>query len=240
VSGAGERQCVGQTMAEPTLAAAELELAGVLGDFKKILNSTLSLCCVKLIWHHRMEHGTDTYRLDVVDPVTPPRHVMTISATPTNLKSHLEGFLIDIRRALINDLFLCVARHSVLARNIVLHKRPLEPEFYQESHEGEILALGAFLTKEDKQFLDFFRRVRNATVHYNGNHNVRNRLDFEFNGTHFLTTEKNVGAQIGYWFSDLFAIHNQLESIFAADKVMQHPHLTQQMAARYVNGRVDR
>lgn len=212
---------------------AEVELQTVLNDNKKLLNDSLSLACLKLLWRHRMEHGTDTYRLDVVDPVDPPKYVTTIAATPANLRTHLEGFMIEIRRTLINDMFLCIARHGVLARNIIDNKRPIAPEFHKEAHEGEVLALGTFLTKEDKLFLDFFRRLRNSTVHYNGNHNRRNRLDYEFNGSHFLTTDANIGRQIDYWFSDLFALHAQLEVIFATPKLLAQPFLLKMLSENY-------
>jgi hypothetical protein len=148
-----------------------------------------------------------------------------MTATADQLRSHCDGFLTEIRRTFINDLYLTVSRHGVLAKNVITRIEPPQPEFHKEPHEGEVAALASFLTKEDKQFLDFFRRLRNSTVHYDGSHNRRNSLDFTFNGSHFHTTEANLGHQIGYWFSDLFAIHTRLKEIFAVEKVLANEHL---------------
>ncbi len=194
------------------------------------LDVTYSLFQLKLLWLHRIRHEGQNYRVDVVDPVVPRRQVLTIVATAQQLKGHYEAYLTEIRRAFVNDLFLTIARDGLLAKNYITGKHPVEPEFYAEAHEEEIAALNPFLSKEHKRFLDFFRRIRNSTVHYDGSHNVRNRLDFEFNGTHFLTTDENLGTQIGYWLSDLVAIYYRLKQVFTTDPILANPYLHQLLA----------
>ena len=98
------------------------------------------------------------------------------------------------------------------------------------SYEELIAALNPFLSREHKRFLEFFRRIRNSLVHYDGNHNLRNRLDFEFNGTHFLTTDENLGTQIRYWLSDLVAIYYHLKQVFTIDPILANPYLHQLLA----------
>ncbi len=195
------------------------------------LDVTYSLFQVKLLWLHRIEHEDNNYTIDIVDPIVPSRHVLTIVATGQQLKAHQEPYLTEIRRAFINDLFLTIARDAVLARNFLNGKDPPEPEFHTEQHEEEVAALNPFLTKVDKRFLVFFRRIRNSTVHYDGNHNVRNRLNFEFNGIRFLTTDESLGTQIKYSLSDLVAIYQRLKSAFDVERIIENPYL-QNIAAR--------
>lgn len=194
------------------------------------LANTMSLCSLKLLWLHRVNIDNASYSVDIVDPIDPPRHVCKIIATADQLRTHQDGFLTDIRRSLINDLYLTVSRFGVITKNMILGIVPPEPEFHKQAHEGEVSALCPYLSKEDKKFLEFFRRLRNSTVHYDGNHNLKNSLDYEFNGTHSLTTEGNLGTQITFWFSDLFAMHERLISALAPDAIMANRHLQEQIS----------
>ena len=56
--------------------------------------------------------------------------------------------MIEIRRTLINDLFLCVARHSVLARNIVLNER--FDRFTMGGKDSAFHMSGVFFIKDGK------------------------------------------------------------------------------------------
>ena len=189
------------------------------------LDLAYSVFQVKLIWLYRIRADNQSYNIKVVDITDPPREVITIAATAEHLKALHDPYVVEIRRGFVNDLFLVVARDGLLARNSLAGKQPIHPEFFMEPHEEEVAALSPFLAKEEKRFLDFFRRIRNSTVHYDGNHNVRNGLDFEFNGTHFLTTDANVGTQINYWLSDLVAIYQRLKVVFDLDKLLANPYL---------------
>lgn len=201
------------------------KLRSLLEDMHKNLDEVTSLARVKLLWLHHMHIGNKNYDVNIVDIDPPPRFVTKISVTAMQLRTHCDPLVIEIRRSLINDLFLIAARYSVITSNVINGMEPPEPEFHQKAYEGEILALGPFLTKHDKRFLDFFRRLRNSTVHYDGNHNLRNSLKFTFDGVAFITTEANLGRQIGYWFSTLFGIYDQIKKTFSVDKILTNPFL---------------
>lgn len=207
-------------------------LVACLDTLQHHLDVTHSVLQVKLLWLYRIQHTNDHYRVDITDPVDPPRHVMTIVATSSQLKGHHDALMADIRRAFINDLFLTVARDGIVARNIIDGQKPARPEFHQHAHEGEITALMPFVAKEYKPFLEFFRRIRNSAVHYDGNHNRRNAVDFVFNGSHFLTTEENIGTQIQYWMSDLVAMYHQLKAAFHTEDIVGHPYLRRRLQER--------
>ena len=192
---------------------------------RKQLDNNGSLAAVKLLWLHRIRLDHQDYAVDLVDITEPPRFVTTITASADQLRTHIDGFIVEIRRAFINDLYLTVARFGVIVRNVIEGIEPAPPEFHDTCARGRGLGSGYIFVQEEKRFLDFFRKLRNATVHYNGNHNRCGALDFKFNGTYFHTHEGNIGQQIGYWFSDLFAIQAKLKEVFAVEKIVANPHL---------------
>jgi len=191
------------------------------------LDSVNEIFRLKLIWLFVISPQCDrTFFFDpnFTDPnYNPPKRVIEIRTTNTALRPLYDPFLTEIRRSYLNDLYLVTSRQLIIVRNILDNKIPPEPEFNNNTYDGAICLLNRYVSKQDAAFLKFFRQIRNSVVHYDGNHNARNKLDFVYRGRSFETSTNDIGSQIQFSISDLIGFYEELRRIFDFSNLSQNP-----------------
>lgn len=145
---------------------------------------------------------------------------------------YLQNFMIgEARRSYLNDLYSLISRYSIIINRAITIERdqPLAPEFSDRIIENSLTLLFKYISsKEDKEFLDFFRKARNCLVHYDGNYSLYQKIDFEFDGTKF-DSESNIGKQINWSIQNLHALYNRIKSIYDFEIFFQNPHFKSKM-----------
>jgi hypothetical protein len=148
------------------------------------------------------------------------------------IKSYDSLIETELRRAFLNDLYLIVSRYCIRIKLCLDGKGNDNPSFLDARIDQPLFLLNRFLSKGDKKFLDFFNKIRNSVVHHDGEHNKMNRLDYIHCGTHFLTTEANLGTQIIWRFSEMIEIYSRLKKIYDYS-VFVKSELLQKMPEKY-------
>lgn len=155
--------------------------------------------------------------------------IFVIDINTGKLKSSYKVLETEARRAFITDLYLIIARYSIFLHGLIDDKEIIDPAISDNAIDQAPTLLNPFLKKEDKDFLDFFHKVRNSLIHYDGNHNKKSRLDYTFSGTHFLTTENNLGQQIEWSVNELIELYQKIKLIYNKEKLLAHPFLLRKL-----------
>jgi hypothetical protein len=148
-----------------------------------------------------------------------------INITKDKLESSYKLLETEARRAYITDLYLILARYSILLRGVIDDKKIIDPSLSVEIIDKALELLNPFLNKEEKAFLVFFHKVRNSLIHHDGNHNKKNALNYVFCGITFQTSEQNIGQQIEWGIRELLELYNSIKSIYNSEKFLSNEFL---------------
>lgn len=66
-------------------------------------------------------------------------------------------------------------------------------------------------------------------IHYDGNHNRRNALNYEFLGRTFFTSEQNLGQQIEYSVHEVLALGRNVAEIMTFPRLSARSHFASQL-----------
>jgi hypothetical protein len=196
------------------------------------LHLVVAILDSKLLWMATFEKNEISYDMSITDAsVTPAavvRHLRTSSTVLRGLRPHFEH---EMRRAFVNDLYLVASRHAVIVDNVIRGHIEPRPEFSAERRDAALSGLNRFLSKKDKGFIDFFRRLRNSVVHYEGRHNAANPLNDEFLGSKILTTNDNMGEPIEMSLCQVYGLYDRLLAILDEKALMAHPQMQREIGS---------
>lgn len=194
-------------------------------QFHQRLDQTVLLLSSKLLWdfyiNYVAKNESDRFTVQVQDKET-NSIVMNISL---DIKSLREMQLIrdnETRRSYLNDLYNLMCRYNICIDSILRSLPYQTPEHYDGDIDAAIQLINRYLSKEDKKFLEFYRRLRNSVVHYDGNHNKKNGLDYIFQGVHFLSSDTNIGTQIIFSHTGLRELYSRIKMIYSCDNLFRN------------------
>lgn len=208
----------------------EAEVRALLDQLRADLDRILSFLQHKLLWMALIENNELRFSTPVNDgEFEPPRLIMLIKREPHELRAERPHFENEMRRAYLNDLYLVASRYAIILANLLSGKEEPRPEFSEERRDAALQGIFRFLSKEDKEFLDFFRRVRISVVHYEGRHNRSNRLNYTFRNTRFKTEDKDLGESIFFGMRHILGFYEDLIRIFDPEAIIGHPQMQREI-----------
>lgn len=152
--------------------------------------------------------------------VPPTKTVLEIKYDSGEMNNSYEQMLTECRRIFISDLYSASANFCIYLDNVLREKnvngRHL-PAFFDTQYNQPLNILNRFLKSEDKLFLTFLHNVRNSMIHYDGQYNKRNQLDYKILTLEFKTTEQNLGEQIIWGTEEMIEVYKRLKAIFSLD-----------------------
>lgn len=180
------------------------------------LDNTFTIERLKLLGISQLNKVNDDYLQTtvIVDPEEPDVAVFEFDFTGKDLKDNYELLKAEMIRSYINDLYFMVARGSIRLYFILKGEENDNPAFHDNNFDEALQIHNRSLSKADKEFLDFFHDVRNCMIHYDGEYNIKNKLNFEFCGLKFITTTENIGKQIIWNQKALLGLYNSLKNIY--------------------------
>ena len=201
-------------------------------EFHKGLDETFSIYEAKYLGLFLIANypSSTTFSVKLSDPYDYTKINHTISFDEKRLKELYPIFETEIRRSYSHDLYLHLAKFSIVIRRILDNKTTLNIALTDEIIDKAPTQLYSLLDKEEKKFLDFFHSVRNSDTHYDGNHNLINKLDYTFMGHHFHTNSENVGTQIIWSGVQLMQLKLKLQEIFTEEKILKHPFVLKKLS----------
>ncbi len=168
-----------------------------------------------------------------------PIFSLPISYPAGTINKFQELILMETRGTYISELYSITAGFCVDINNIITDQHVdgnYSHIFFTDKMDEPLNKLNRFLVKENKDFLNFFHKLRNSMVHFSALHNKRNPLDYKLGmkipqGTEqfelyreYKTTDQNLGQLIIFGLSDLHALYFKLKDIFQSEKFTKHPH----------------
>ena len=118
-------------------------------------------------------------------------------------------------RDILHLLGQCAREKSVNGRHM--------PAFSDNKYDQPLNILNRFLNTQDKEFLNFLHLVRNSMIHYDGQHNKKNKLNYKVLNTDFITTDNNLGEQIIWSVEEMIEVHRKAKEIFDLEKFKKSP-----------------
>lgn len=159
------------------------------------------------------------------DP-TLTRTILQINYPAGKINDYYGQMETECRRIFISDIYSTCATFSIYLDNVLREKsvngRHL-PAFSEEKFDQPLSQLNRFLSTGDKEFLNFLHRVRNSMIHYDGQHNKRNSLNYKILNLDFVTTDANLGEQIIWGGEEMIEIYKMVKAIFDINKFQKSP-----------------
>ncbi|MBI3510738.1 MAG: hypothetical protein HY064_08740 [Bacteroidetes bacterium] len=150
----------------------------------------------------------------------PTKTILRIIYPSGEINKNYDQMTTECRRIFISDLYSCSASFCIYLDN-VLRKKNVNgrhlPAFFDKQYNQPLNILNRFLKSDDKLFLTFLHNVRNSMIHYDGQYNKKNLLDYKILTLEFKTTEHNLGEQIIWGTEEMIEVYKRLKSIFAYD-----------------------
>lgn len=184
---------------------------------------------MKMVWFFLINTEDKTIKAQFSDPDDNSNIVLSINTSYALMRNLKDSYMVEIRRGYINDIFMTIYRYNILVKNIIEEKENIFPEFSNENTDMAIAFLNKYLSKPDKEFVGFLRYIRNSLIHYDGNHNEKNKLNHEFAGRKFITTPNNIGKQITYSLAELVETYKTAKRIVSFENLIQNDYFKKQI-----------
>lgn len=155
----------------------------------------------------------------------PTRTILRIQYEGGEINRNYEQMETECRRIFISDLYSCAAYFCIHLDNILRGKTSNDkylPAFFDVNFNQPLNVLNRFLKSEDKLFLNFLHNIRNSMIHYDGQYNKKNLLNFKILTSEFKTTEQNIGEQIIWGVDEMIELYKRLKSIFDYNKLINN------------------
>jgi len=157
---------------------------------------------------------------------TMTRTILQINYPAGKINEYYGQMETECRRIFISDIYSNCATFCIYLDNVLREKsvngRHL-PAFSDEKFDQPLTQLNRFLSTEDKDFLNFLHRVRNSMIHYDGQHNKRNPLNYKIMNLDFVTTDANLGEQIIWGGEEMIETYKRAKEIFDIEKFQKSP-----------------
>jgi len=149
------------------------------------------------------------------------KNILEIGYLPGQISKYYDQMEIECRRIYISDLYSDCAHFCIYIRNI-LDERNINgiylPAFMDKKFDQPFTLINKFLKSEDRKFLEFLHNFRNSMIHYHGQYNKRNNLNYKLLSLIFKTTDKNLGQQIMWGMEEIVELYKKLKNVFQYDK----------------------
>lgn len=214
--------------------STEKEISIILKSFQLEIDNAFWILQIKCIGLYEIRRLRSNYneKVGVTRANDVEQKIIHVIEISTNkLKSSYSILETEMRRAFISDLYVAVANNSILIRNVLDKKIVINSSLSEEKIDKAPTLLYPFLKKEDKEFLNFFHKIRNSVIHYDGNHNKRNSIDYKFGDVHFFTTEVNHGKQIEWGIDQLIDLYHRVKEIFCPEIILNNHFFKQKLSS---------
>ena len=172
-----------------------------------------------------LKKNTLPVNVDITDE-SQTRTILKIKYENGEISKNYDQMLTESRRIFIRDLYSCTSSFCIYLDNVLREKnvkgRHL-PAFFDIQYNQPLSILNRLLKSDDKLFLTFLHNVRNSMIHYDGQYNKKNLLDYKILTLEFKTLENNLGEQIIWGPEEMIEVYKRLKSIFAYDVLSNNP-----------------
>lgn len=162
----------------------------------------------------------------IVHPETKSK-ILHIEYPSGKINEHYPEMEIECRRIFISDLYKSSATFSIYLDNVIREKKVNGrhlPAFSNAKYDQPLTLLNRFLNADDKHFLKFLQNIRNSMIHYDGQYNIRNSLNYKILNLEFKSTEFNIGEQIIWGLEEMIAVYHKLRyKVFTLEKFTNNP-----------------
>ena len=198
------------------------------GNYARDLGELYSVVRIKLAWYSiiRTESRQVSVKFFQIDT---GKVDLEVTTTTDDFKPYLDPLMREIVRNFINDIFNATCEFNIYLRNLLIGKADVF-DYNDDKVEAAIQLSNKFLPKEGRQFIEFFRLVRNSMVHHGGRHNKKNQLHHDFEGRRFETTDAALSQPIPFYLSEVLAFYTRALEFMSYKSLLKNPHFAKLIA----------
>jgi hypothetical protein len=200
-------------------------LKHVVNTFHSDLDNVFERYKVKLVLLFILKNNTSPVNVDITDE-NQTKTILQIKYENGEISKNYDKMQTESRRIFISDLYSCTSSFCIYLDNVLREKNDKGrhlPAFFDTQYNQPLSILNRLLKSDDKLFLTFLHNVRNSMIHYDGQYNKKNFLDYKILALEFKTLESNLGEQIIWGSEEMIEVYKRLKSIFAYDLLSNNP-----------------
>lgn len=197
----------------------------IFDTFHHDIDSAFERLKVKYSLLFMLKNNNQRISVSVTDPLV-TKVVLQINYSAGEIGKNYTQMETECRRIYISDLYSICSNFCISASNVLNGSEVngrYDAAFINKQYSEPLNLLNKFLSSDNKEFLKFFHKVRNSMIHYDGQYNRNNLLDYRILSLVFKTTDENLGEQIIWGVEEKIELYKIIKNVFQYEKFAKNP-----------------